>query len=222
MPNEYIVGASEYSGSGHSCPKGPAAVNNMAFAELMMGSALGNLPCGTKLIMQTVGGKGATVEASKADIGLGGAPVQGHARRVDLWIPTARAMGFKGTGLIRIRRADGKRIPGLGDKEKSVGAEGTGFFGIGVGPNVAPESSETLKKAVDGLGGWASELGKILGFIDSSAGWVRIGKVVFGVGLLLLAVDELSKITPGPSTNVAAAPGKAVSGAKKAAELAAL
>jgi hypothetical protein len=225
----YIVGASEYGGPSDPSTKGDMGscgkhlTGKHAIAELYMGSALGHLPCGTKLIIQAVGGSGATVEAEKLDIGAGGAPVQGHARRVDLWWETARAMGFKGTGLIRIRRADGKPIIGPNDKETATGAEGTGFFGIGVGPNVAPNASDQAEQAIKSIGSWTTDLGKILGFIGSSSGWARILKVVGGSVLLVVAIDELSKIGPGPATNVkGTVGGTAAKAAKKATEVALL
>jgi hypothetical protein len=221
----YVVGASEYGGPGDPSTKGDTGscgkhlTGKHAIAELNMGTALGHLPCGTKVILGTVGGKGATVEAEVLDIGLGGAPVQGHARRVDLWWETARAMGFSGTGLIRIRRADGKPITGPNDKETATDAESTGFLGTGVGPNVVSDASEKAEKVVGGIGSWTGDLGKILTFIGSSSGWTRILKVVGGSVLLVIAIDELSKIGPGPNTNIK---GTATGAAKKAAEVAIL
>lgn len=219
----YIVGASQYGGPGDPTTKGDTGscgkhlTGKHAIAELNMGTALGHLPCGTKVLIQTVGGKGATVEAEVLDIGLGGSPVQGHARRVDLWYQTAQAIGFNGTGLIRIRRVDGKPIIGPNDKETATGAEGVGFLGTGVGRNVGTEGSEKFKSAVENVGSWTGDLAKVLGFIGSSSGWTRILKVVGGSVLLVIAIDELSKIGPGPNTNVK---GTATGVAKKAAEAA--
>jgi hypothetical protein len=206
--NFYVVGASEYGGpsdpsSGTRGSCGKPLPGTHAFAELYMGNALGNLPCGTQLIMQTVGGSGATITATKLDIGAGGAPVQGHARRVDLWYQTAQAMGFKGTGLIRIKRVDGRPIIGPHDKETGSEAEGVGTFGIGVGPTVAPEASEKFKETVENIPNWAGGLTKFLDFITSSSGWARILKVMGGAGLLVIAVDQLTKISPEtPSTSL--------------------
>jgi hypothetical protein len=186
-----------------------------------MGTALGGLPCGTKLIIQMHGGNGATVEVEKLDIGLGGSPIQGHERRVDIWYQVAAQIGFKGTGLINIRRADGKPIKGPHDTESlsKSEAQGAGFFGTGIGPNVATEASETVKNGVEGALSWTGDLAKLLTFITSSSGWVRIGKVALGAVLLVVAIDELSKIGPGPSTNIKSG---AVDTAKKGAEIAAL
>lgn len=198
----YTVGASEYGRgeSGHSCPKGPADVGGKAFAELGMGSMLGGLPCGTQLKIEAIGSSHkAPVIASKVDIGLGGAPVQGHARRIDLYYQTAEAIGFKGTGLVRISRLDGKPIIGPGDK-KSGSQESEA-----VPSNIIPSPN------LEGLTEWASQLGKILSFLASSSGWLRIGKVVLGAGLLVIALDLLMKVGPGPDTNVSGAAKGAVS-----------
>jgi hypothetical protein len=46
--------------------------------------------------------------------------------------------------------------------------------------------------------GWTGELAKLLEFVTSSSGWIRIAKVTGGTVLLLLAVSQLSKIGPGP------------------------
>lgn len=220
----YVVGASQYGGPSDSSTKGDMGACNKhltgkhAIAELNMGTALGHLPCGTKVLIQSAeNNKGATVEAEVLDIGLGGGPVKGHARRVDLWYQTAQAIGFSGTGLIRIRRVDGKPIIGPNDKETATGAEGVGFLGTGVGPNVATEGSEKLKSAVEGIGSWTADLAKVLGFIGSASGWTRILKVVGGSVLLVIAIDELSKIGPTQATNVK---GTATGVAKKAAEAA--
>ena len=130
-----------------------------AFAELGMGHTLGDLPYGTKLKV-TFRGSGEeipkTVVCEKLDIGLGGSPVKGHARRIDLWYEVANQLGFTkyGTGLVMIERVDGKPIAGPNDTNtKGYGlgntTEGTGTFGIGVGPTIAPEASEEVPKAIE-------------------------------------------------------------------------
>lgn len=199
----YIVGASEFGGPGDPTTPGDTGSCNKhmsgkhAFAELMMGTGLGGLPCGTKLKIEAIGSShNAPVVAERLDIGLGGAPVSGHARRVDLWWETARAIGFHGTGLVRISRVDGKPILGPGDKKSG------------------PEESEAKSAGINipGLGEWAKELGKILSFLASSSGWLRIGKVVLGVGLLAIALSELTKISPDvPTVNAVGAAKKVVS-----------
>lgn len=209
----YVVGASEYGGPGDSSTHGDTGscgghlTGKPAFAELYMGNALGNLPCGTKVRI-TFRESGETlpksIVAEKLDIGAGGAPVSGHSRRVDLWWETAKAIGFKGTGLVRIERIDGKPIAGPSDTNVAhygLGSTttGTGILGTGVGPDVGVETSEKAKEAVEGATAWVGELGKILGFIGTSSGWARIGKVVLGAAIMLIALDELSKIGGGPT-----------------------
>lgn len=117
--NAYVVGASIYGGptdasSGHVGSDGTRLDGTMSIAELNMGTALGHLPYGTELYIKY---NGTTVKAVKHDIGLGGAPVQGHARRIDLWYQTAGALKFNGgTGLVAIARVDGKPIIGPHDR----------------------------------------------------------------------------------------------------------
>lgn len=197
----YTVGASEYGlgESGHSCPKGPMDFGGKAFAELNMGTALGGLPCGTQLKIEAIGSShNAPVIATKVDIGLGGAPVQGHARRIDLYYQTAKAIGFSGTGLVRISRVDGKPIIGPGDAKSGAGESEA------VPSNIIPSPN------LEGLTEWAAQLGKILSFLGSSSGWLRIGKVVLGAGLLVIALSELTKISPEVPTVGAAKVAKKV------------
>lgn len=201
----YTVGASEFGGPGDPTTKGDSGscnqhmTNRHAFAELGMGSMLGGLPCGTKLKIEAIGDTHkAGVIAEKLDIGLGGAPVSGHARRVDLWWETARAIGFHGTGLIRITRVDGKPIIGPGDGKTGAGESEA------VPSNIIPSPN------LEGLTEWAAQLGKILSFLGSSSGWLRIGKVVLGAGLLVIALSELTKISPEVPTVGAAKVAKKV------------
>lgn len=208
----YVVGASEFGGpkdpkTGHIGYHSNDLRGKPAFAELYMGSALGNLPFGTKLKItyrQSTETSAHTVVGEKLDIGAGGTPVQGHARRIDLWYELAAQLHFSGTGLVAIERLDGKPIIGPSDTNVSkygLGATtvGAGILGTGIGPNTeteGSEASEKFKEAAEGAVSWAKELGKILSFIGSSEGWVRIGKVVLGAGLLVIALSELTKISP--------------------------
>lgn len=73
----------------------------MAFAELKMGMALGNLPYRTQARI-TYNGK--SVIATKLDIGLGGKGCGGFSRDVDLWWETAQALGFSGLGVVTFER----------------------------------------------------------------------------------------------------------------------
>ncbi len=75
---------------------------------------------------------------------------------------------------------------------------------------IFPESTvKSAEKAVSGALSWTKQLGEILGFLTSASGWVRIGKVLLGFILVILAVNQLSKISGGPD---------AVGAAKSAAE----
>lgn len=200
----YIVGASMYGGpsdptSGTHGYKGDLLTGKSAYAELSMGTALGMLPYKTKLIIRNPKTKKEVI-AEKLDIGLGGAPVEGHARRIDLWYQTAQAIGFSGIGLVEVERVDKKPI--MGPHDSIAGNQEKGEFLLE--PFGGPHSEGAAEAAVNAAKGalsWTSELGKILHFIGSSSGWLRIGKVLVGVILLVIALDELSKIGPGPSVN---------------------
>jgi cell wall-associated NlpC family hydrolase len=96
------VGATEYGGPGDpsSGTVGAAGVSLLSqpdsFAELggtsfATATALGGLPYGTPLEI-TAGRR--TVVAYKEDIGLGGGPIDGHPRVIDLWWQLARALGI--------------------------------------------------------------------------------------------------------------------------------
>lgn len=70
----------------------------------------------------------------------------------------------------------------------------------------------------EGALSWIEDLGKILSFIGSGQGWTRIAKVGGGLVIGLIAIDQLTKVAPGPTTNLAPSAGKAaLGGAGKAA-----
>lgn len=96
------VGASEYGGPGDpsSGTVGASGLSLLAqpdsFAELGGTSfatalALGGLPYGTPL--EITAGRHSIV-AYKEDIGLGGGPIDGHPRAIDLWWQLARRLGI--------------------------------------------------------------------------------------------------------------------------------
>lgn len=75
-----------------------------AFAELQMGKALGGIPDGTRL---EISYNGKSIIAEKADIGAGGADVNGHTRAIDLWWQTANLLGVTdGTAVVTIHAVD--------------------------------------------------------------------------------------------------------------------
>lgn len=80
-------------GTGHIGYRGDDLRGKMAYAELDMGTALGNLPYRHPLTLARVGARRG-VEALKLDIGLGGGPIAGLPRTIDLWYQTAKAMGL--------------------------------------------------------------------------------------------------------------------------------
>lgn len=196
----YVVGASDYGGPGDPSTRGDTGASGqhltgkMAFAELSMGTALGHLPMGTKLrITYRKSGEelGKSVVAEKLDIGAGGDAVSGHARRIDLWYQTAKALGFNGTGLVKIERLDGKPIAGPNDEKGAASygignnTVGAGILGTGVGPQTETEgheASEEVGKAVEGVGGFLGELSL-----------AKIMKLLVALGLGAFALIWLSK-----------------------------
>lgn len=96
------VGATEYGGAGDptSGTVGSSGVNLLthpdSYAELggldfQTATAMGGLSYGTPLRI-TVGGH--SVIAYKRDIGLGGGPIDGYPREIDLWWELAKALGL--------------------------------------------------------------------------------------------------------------------------------
>jgi len=96
------VGATEYGGPGDpsSGTVGASGVSLLAqpdsFAELggttfATAGALGGLPYGTPL---QISAGGRSVVAYKEDIGLGGGPIAGYPRAIDLWWQLARSLGL--------------------------------------------------------------------------------------------------------------------------------
>lgn len=103
------VGASTFGGPGDPGTgsigyRGDNLHGQDAYAELRMGTALGGLPYRHPL---TIAHGGRAVSAQKLDIGLGGAPVQGHETAIDLWYETANKLGLPDVwkGLVQITGA---------------------------------------------------------------------------------------------------------------------
>ncbi|WP_249010960.1 hypothetical protein [Conexibacter sp. DBS9H8] len=112
-----LVGATEYGGPGDpsSGTVGASGVNLLAqpdsYAELggstfATATMLGGLPYGTPLRI-TWGGR--SVIAEKQDIGLGGGPIDGRPRVIDLWWELAGHLGIpymdgEWSGTVRIER----------------------------------------------------------------------------------------------------------------------
>ncbi len=91
-------------------------------------------------------------------------------------------------------------------------------------PFGGPHSEGAAEAAFNAATSWTKELGEILQFLGSGAGWLRVGKVVVGSALLLIAVAELAKVGAGGSGSITktgkkalelTAAGAAVAAAKK-------
>jgi hypothetical protein len=110
------IGATEYGGPGDpsSGAVGSSGVNLLeqpdSYAELggtsfQTATALGGLPYGTPL---EISAGGRSVIAYKEDIGLGGGPIDGHPREIDLWWQLASSLGIpyergRWAGIVHIR-----------------------------------------------------------------------------------------------------------------------
>lgn len=64
-------------------------------------------------------------------------------------------------------------------------------------------AAEGAVKAAGTALSWTTDLAKVLGFLTHSSSWLRIGKVVIGSALLIIALDQLSKLAGGPSVPAA-------------------
>jgi cell wall-associated NlpC family hydrolase len=96
------IGATEYGGpgdpssgtvgaSGASLLAQPDSYAELGGASFQTATALGGLPYGTPLKI-TAGAHSAI--AYKEDIGLGGGPIDGHPRAIDLWWQLAHSLGI--------------------------------------------------------------------------------------------------------------------------------
>lgn len=106
MPGGRVVGASTYGAHGSTGTVGAAGVDlrgKNAFAELGMGHYLGHLPMFARMLISR---KGQSVVGRKLDIGLGGDPVKGHRRDIDLYYQTAENLGLPGDwlGLVKVKK----------------------------------------------------------------------------------------------------------------------
>jgi hypothetical protein len=220
-----VVCASDYGGPGDPTSgthgyHGDNLVGKMAFAELRMGTALGNLPYRAKVRVEY---NGRSVIAEKLDIGLGGAGCGGHSRDIDLWYQTAQALGFNGLGPVTVtlpregstgtmRTVGALNLPGekqfeelgenAGEELFSNPLTGGGLFGEGI------LGTGGAGGAINSLGG----IGHLLNILTTKAGWIKIGKVLVGLFLLITGVLGMANV----SSSTVIAP------VEKAAELAAV
>ncbi|HET9126059.1 MAG TPA: hypothetical protein VFN65_14355 [Solirubrobacteraceae bacterium] len=135
------VGATEYGGPGDpsSGSVGSSGVDLAthpdSYAELggtsfATATAMGGLPYETPL--RIIWG-GHSAIAYKRDIGLGGGPIDGHPRVIDLWWGLAGALGIpyedgRWSGIVRVQRP-----PASGAGPLLAGAGGGGWSGAGPG-----------------------------------------------------------------------------------------
>lgn len=207
--SSYTVGASEYGQNESNFGSCRINTNTVyGFAELgpapAIGHALGNLQCGTQLYLRNPA-NGKTVLATKVDVGSGGNPIGNLVRRIDLHYRTAQALGFNGTGPIEIKTLSGQRInasfsPGellnpfdLGPFEKGPGQIQKEAEGLTNNLNPFAAIEKPFNELVKNLKAFF----KFFELLSTPAGWLRIGKVLFGGILLLLALSELAKIGAG-------------------------
>jgi hypothetical protein len=181
----YAVGASEYGGPGDpSTPGHMGAYGNlegtMGYAELDMGSALGGLPPHTELIITY---QGQSVIGTKLDIGLGGGPVDGHPRCIDLWWETADALGFSGLGVVFIERRDGKPIKGKAGKATQTGNSALS--------QIAGAPANAVSAAAGAVSSVGDFLGRLGALFFTQAGWVRLLKLFIGVTLGVITLKAI-------------------------------
>ena len=121
------VGATEYGGpgdpasgtvgaSGVSLTREPDSFAELGGTNFATATALGGLPYGTPLEIST--GPRAVV-AYKEDIGLGGGPIDGVPRAIDLWWQLARRLGIpyedgRWSGTVSVAALPGDCAPGAG------------------------------------------------------------------------------------------------------------
>jgi hypothetical protein len=87
-------------------------------------------------------------------------------------------------------------------------------FGTGI---ILENPVEAITKPIKSVKDLVEKTGEVLGFLGSAEGWFRIGKVVVGSALLLIAVAELAKVGSGSEgSSIATKGGSAVYGAGKA------
>ncbi len=88
---------------------------------------------------------------------------------------------------------------GYGEKEAIKDAEGLQTKNSPLGPIVEGSPLAKPAEVLDAATAWTKDLASILGFLGNSAGWLRVGKVVGGSALLLIAIAELAKVGSGSS-----------------------
>lgn len=165
-----LVGATEYGGPGDptSGTVGSSGLSLLtypdSYAELggttfQTADALGDLPYGTALRI-TYGNR--SVIAYKRDIGLGGGPVDGHPRVIDLWWQLASALRIpyedgRWSGLVRIEQLSSSGTGSVLETDLISGSgtdsgSGTGSTGADDGGSTTSTVKGCPTIAVDGVG----------------------------------------------------------------------
>jgi hypothetical protein len=175
------VGASMYGGpgdptSGHTGYQGDHLDGTDTFAELgtggAIGNALGGLPYGTPLLIEK---DGKSLVVYKRDVGLGGGPVSGLHRSVDLWYEDAQKIGLNGLGVLRITRLDPRTVPPAKSAKAQAASRGSS--------NVTRAPADTAPQSQAAAGVFGSDTGPqslyALVFLVSLAG----GAALFAIGL---------------------------------------
>jgi hypothetical protein len=94
---------------------------------------------------------GRTVVAEKRDVGMGGAPIDGHARAIDLWTTTREALGLPPdwSGLVRVSGVPGEALATEagappGDGQRGVSRATSPETGCGPGSVPASEAGARI------------------------------------------------------------------------------
>jgi len=205
------VGATEYGGPGDpsSGTVGADGVSLLAqpdsFAELggtsfATATALGGLPYGTPLEI-TAGLR--TVVAYKEDIGLGGGPVDGHPRVIDLWWQLARRLGIpyeggRWSGTVRVAPLGGSCAAAASGVAETSGPRATLMpDGTAAAPASAPAAVKGIIAAGNQIVGRPYVYGGAHGlplnvaepYYDCSS---SVAHLLFGGGLLAVDADLTS------------------------------
>jgi hypothetical protein len=99
-------------------------------------------------------------------------------------------------------------IPGNAS-ESQASAEARREFPKGKTPtNAGITPARIVSTAASQAGASVPGLGSFIGFVSTRSSWIRIAEVIIGLGLVIVAVDELAKGTP--AANAAHTVAKAV------------
>jgi hypothetical protein len=220
------VGATEYGGPGDpsSGTTGASGVSLLthadSYAELggtsfATATALGALPYGTALEISS--GRRSMI-AYKEDIGLGGGPIDGHPRVIDLWWRLAAALGIpyergRWSGTVRIEPISSDCVAGSsgeGDAGAAAPASSAGTAPLRAGPRAtllpdgeaaAPASAPAAVRDIIAAGNQIAgrpylyggahglPLNVIASYYDCSS---SVAHLLYGGGLLSAGADMTS------------------------------